>query len=489
MSSVYLLLLTLLILGMLLGALRSSLRRRARIQTLIFGLTLSHELLLVLLPIWHSVLTDFELESQMWGHIGPSDLIPVMVGEALFVGLFLLGFFLGSPRSRNRPVTTLEALNKEEMIVLTVLTVIGLWVAVETLGGTVASVLESTEHAEIKPYESVAVLARVWVIAAFQIPSIFAASILAAAPKVSKWRRIVGVAVLGSVGLLGIATGARGRITWVLISMTATSLLYRVRKPLLIAGACLVALTPFFIVLGDMAYRFEINLRLRGEPISETVPYVLDRIVETPFGASPFILWEQLMFRAMGPRNSVVLYRLFDAGHGAGGRPIMSSAVMVVPRVLWGTKSPAGSADSSPYGGAMYRVMAIGHGSPYYVMGPFLASAHAYWEGGWVWLLAAGFLTGLVWRFIVRYSERQLLGFSVLYVMIFASSFLLDGFYTALAPLYGLIRAFWMLLCPVLLLRVILFAIVSRRGTPVTQRVTGQVTATDRLTRGLGFGR
>jgi len=149
----------------------------------------------------------------------------------------------------------------------------------------------------------------------------------------------------------------------------------------------------------------------------------------------------------MGPRNSAVLYQGWDDGRGAGWGASLSALVYPLPRALWAAKPPAGSIDSTPYGAAMFKVMSIGHGAPYYVMGPYLASAHAYWEGGIAGLLASGFATGGLWALFIALSRKVTLPLATTFLMTFASSLLIDGLYTAFVPLFSIIRSgYWIIL-------------------------------------------
>jgi hypothetical protein len=89
-------------------------------------------------------------------------------------------------------------------------------------------------------------------------------------------------------------------------------------------------------------------------------------------------------------------------------------------------------------------------------MGPVLASAHAYWEGGWVWLVIAGALTGVFWRGAMLWSDRNDAQIALVFGLTFGSAFLIDGFMTMMYPVYTLIDIVWSSILPLALLRVAL---------------------------------
>jgi hypothetical protein len=75
-------------------------------------------------------------------------------------------------------------------------------------------------------------------------------------------------------------------------------------------------------------------------------------------------------------------------------------------------------------------------------MGPILASAHAYWEGGYLWLIICGFLTGIIWIFFLTIFKSFPRKFVLLITLTLASSLLIDGIPTIDVPFYAyLIRA------------------------------------------------
>jgi hypothetical protein len=120
--------------------------------------------------------------------------------------------------------------------------------------------------------------------------------------------------------------------------------------------------------------------------------------------------------------------------------------------MLWPLKRPAGSCDATDNGGAMYKVMSFGYASPYWVMGPYLASAHAYYEGGWILVILFGPILGFLWSILCRFAEKKPTGIAIVYIMIFLSAFTLDGFFTGIAPLHVFFKTFWLAFVPLILL-------------------------------------
>jgi hypothetical protein len=442
------------ILALLIYGVKVVVNRRDKLGALVLGLTLVHECVLVLSPVWYSVMTDFRLENQMLNNVTSSGLAITMLGETLYVALFLAGLLYGANGpSASRRVGDCRRTDPREVATLAVIVLLGLWISVDLLTRPVLTLTEVGGHAELRSYSTLHEMVEAWCIGSFYQPAIFAACLLLLVRRVRLPWRAAAVALLLSVVVYGLVTGLRGRITWVLFAGFALAALFGKRKALVVMAASFVALAPLLAPLGDGAYRFSLNASLSRLPQTQVVPILLDHLSSRASASSLLQSLDSLMDRAMGPRNSVTLFQLYDEGAGASYRPILSALVFPIPRSLWNGKPPAGSSDETPYGAAMYRVMTRGHGSPYYNMGPFLASAHAYWEGGWPWLVLAALASGLIWRIILRWCYAQSLAFGALIAMAFASSLLIDGFYTAFVPTYSLLRAFWQSCLPLVCLR------------------------------------
>jgi hypothetical protein len=422
-------------------------------MAMVLALTVVHEVILIIFPTWYSIIVNFRMERQMINSSAPSDLAEVMTGEALFVGLFIVSLFAGRKRktqASQQPVL----IRRTEMITFAVIVTLGMWASIYTLTTPITTLAKSATHAEVRTeYSSVFEMLSFWCLNNFYLTAICAAPFLLLVRRVWPPLRLIGAAMLASVVVFGAMSGVRGRMTWALLAWLAVSGLLRHRKAMVMACLFMVALVPLFVVLSDATFRFALHSKFGGQSQRQALPLLEEQVSSSLPKLTLLSIVDPLMERAMGPRDSIALFQFFDGGEGASYRPILSAIYLPIPRVLWTSKPPAGSADSTPYGGAMYRVMRYSYGAAQYVMGPFLASAHAYWEGGWPWLVLTGIGTGVIWRVILWWCSRQSLAFGALVAVLFAGAFLLDGFYTMLAPTFELIRALWLSVLPAICLR------------------------------------
>ena len=96
-------------------------------------------------------------------------------------------------------------------------------------------------------------------------------------------------------------------------------------------------------------------------------------------------------------------------------------------------------------------------------MGPVLASAHAYWEGGFFWVVIAGAFTGLFWRAVVLWSDGYGQEIALVFGLTFGSALLIDGLITMMYPVYTLIDIVWVSILPLAMIRVA-FSVASTVG-------------------------
>jgi hypothetical protein len=411
-------------------------------------LTVLHEAVLVVYPIFHSSFTDFELDSVVYA--GPSDLLLVMAGEALFVSLFCITLLVGLRISATaQDVYHLPEFSTQLLYILVVSELV---VSAYNFASPVPDYQIAMHHAEYSPTSIMEMLAA-WIRGAVERPGIVASSVVVTGVSYSRTLRLAAVAALSLLVLSGLSEGVRGRSTWVVCMLLVMSVIRRSWKPAVVSACILAIVAPFSVFLAgpyrSILYQMHENTgRLEA----------LDDLYQTAGGndgeSSDETVAHNLARRAQGPRNSVVLMRLHDSGSGGSYKPILSALYTPIPRILWPDKPPAGSTTNTNYGSAIFLVRRLGYNAPLYNMGPILASGHAYWEGGWFWLVGCAILTGGIWYNILSWCRRKFpddLGTTL--AITFCAALPIDGLYTMLNPLYAMIALFWTAILPVLLIR------------------------------------
>jgi hypothetical protein len=447
----------LVVLGILL---RAAYRAGSALRTVILGATFFHESALVVFPIWYSVFTGFNLEREI--NTSPDSLLEIMVGEAIFVALFGLSMSFGTrTRTVKRWRTDLSwEGNHKERVLIVLLSSIGVLINLLGFLKPVESYEEFTHHADVVISSSWSVIVWDWTQGAFYFPSLIAAALLVVGPKVPRVLRLVGATSLALLALQGLSSGVRGRLTWVVSLLVIIGYLMNRRKPIYVGVGILLLVLPLFTFLGG-DFRVIYYSQLEGDSRVQALNRIV-KSVETGESKDPESegLVANLAERAQGPRNSIILHELYDTGQSAGFRPLISALYLPIPRVLWPDKRPAGSIDMTNFGSAVYLVRRIGYGAPIYNMGPVLSSAHAYWEWGWLGVLLSGFITGLFWNGLLTLCDGSARPLNLIVVLTFSAALLIDGFLTALNPLYAIVRSFWLGVVPTLLLYVTILLIV-----------------------------
>jgi hypothetical protein len=260
--------------------------------------------------------------------------------------------------------------------------------------------------------------------------------------------------------------GFRGGVVWV-VSMIAIGGFYQNRKRVLVFAVIMTLLViPLFPWLHS-TMRYASLGAPAGTSRVDMIPFLFAGITDfstitaAADGGSFVDSWA---IRAEGPRNSTTLYALYDQGDGAAFRPILGSIVLPVPRMWWPEKPVAGSTDSTNLGSAMYQVQQTKPNGVFYDMGPFLASAHAYWEGGWLWLVSAALLSGWMWRWLLAWSEGAGRRSVDVIVLTFTAALPIDGFFGGINPVFAYVRIVWLTLLPLGIILIILRSLVKSRS-------------------------
>ncbi len=419
-----------------------------RVAAALLWMTLAHEVVLVVFPIWHSVFTNFAIDSAV--SAGPSQLLLVMVGEVLFVSLFCATLLFGLKCTATiKGVYRISPLSSRMLLGLSAsILAIGLYV----VASPVSDLEQTMHHADYAPTSILGMLV-LWLRGFVERPGIVAASVVVTGPNYSRIARFAAGMALILLAVNGLSEGIRGRAIWVVCMLLLMSLIRRSWKPAIVSTVILAIVMPLSVFLSG-AYRaimFSMNSgTTRMEAMIDLAQMADGDVAQSDHQS----FLDNLSQRAQGPRNSVVLMRMHDNGEGGSYKPLLSALYTPIPRIFWPEKSPAGSTDSTNYGAAIFLVRRVGYGAPIYNMGPILASSHAYWEGGWLWVIGCAVLTGAVWFYILAQCRLRLLDdFDTALAVTFLLALPIDGLLTMLTPLYAMIGLFWSAILPMMLIR------------------------------------
>ncbi len=426
MTTALLLTVCVLIVGIWLYLFSFSMMHGSKISAILIGATLFHETLLIIIPTVYAALNDYSFEEAMFATVTSLDVLTVMLGELLFTLAFVVGFeFMPEIRgSRNSLAFVNNGKLYAETFTIKLLVIAGNIIYVSQLFPDFVG--ESQLITSLTT--------------SFWYTSIAVSVLILVDGKSANLKRGWNVAAaVNVIALIGVTftTGARGRVLSVLSLFICAAFLFNRRKLLLLVAPLLLVLAPVFSVLGTAETRFNIidglspwaAVRSVYEIATSNSMYTTDTSV---------VAIESYIGRAQGVRNSVTLYQDHAAG-GGGFAVYLGALTSFIPSYLWNDKPVLGSDGNGLEGYAMYKVVRLGYDRQG-EMGPLLASAHAYWEGGWIWVALAGIATGMLWRFVF-------LGFEVfpniIYSVIalsFGAAFLVDGFTTMLNPIYSFIN-------------------------------------------------
>ena len=428
-------------------------KRKKTVHSLLCGFTCFYEAAFVTFPIVYSVFTEFELESEI--SVEPEGLALVLIGHLIFVLMFFLGFFSVKTRKSFANIEKREAniLSLHGRIFTTTLVIIGVITIITNLLSPLGSLESIKEHAEIIRHTNVLSMMQYWFTGALEFPSLVAMCYVLSDKNYGSWIR--KLAFVGTVSWLiyGVIIGLRGTLSRTLQLLFAFGIIKKnIKLVVIVFLISLVGLSLFKFLQSEM--RAQIYTTLADVSIIDKVSFVGGRLFdstflkgdETPLGrTSPGFnseLIRSLAKRAQDVRNSVSLYKVYDRGEGAGLKPLTSALYFPIPRIVWPDKRPPGSASDNMYGTAMHIVQ-YEKGKDFFEMGPFLASAHAYWELGWIGIILIGLITGVFWRIVLDWCSARgsLLGMIV--AITFAASLMTNGVVTMLHPLYSYLPAFW----------------------------------------------
>ena len=461
LSSISLLLLALLF--------KSAHKSGRRLRATVLGLTLLHEAILVTYPAWYSGLTGFSLEADVG--VTPDQLVRVYAGEALFVTLFAFGLWMQRrPRSRGKGFETKES-NFERALMLFLL-IGGATTYVAKLFGPNFGYRDIERHWEILVRVRFWDIVQDWTATLFQWPGLIVAALAINISNLHWAWRAAGWTTLFAQLIYAMLYGLRGGIVYVICLICACGYYAHRKRAIVVCLLLSALLVPLFPWLHS-TMRYASYGAPTGSSRIELVPQMLHMALDAvmnggdmPEQSSGFAeAWAQ---RAEGPRNSVTMYELYDAGDAALYKPILGAIVLPIPRAWWFTKPVAGSTDDTNLGAAIYRVQH--KKTAFYDMGPVLASAHAYWEGGWLWLVIAACVSGYMWNLLLVWAERSRSRYLDIIVLTMVTALPVDGFFSALNPLFAYVRVCWITIIPLWIVGRVAHRVFQGRGTTQVQR-------------------
>lgn len=399
------------------------------------GITVLHYIVLVAYPGVYSVLNNFADELEL--DRTPDELMKVYMGDSIFIGFFIIGYmFIKITRQWQSERSDIWSAKNRRF--LQVLLVAGIVVYIEQLCEPAFTLRDVRNFADITEYRDMLSRLIAYLSTVVRWPALFAGSMALLC-----WRKIPGAAALALVVLAAqvgyaMVNGLRGGLVWVFCTLVMSATLLGRWRALTVCIFLGVISVPIFSVLhGEVRWQNESGGggKTNVELLSGTISAIADAFGSPRRLGQPgfFESWSD---RAQGARNSIALYREFDAGNGAGSRPILASLATPIPRSFWARKPVGGSVDDTNLGAAIYLVQRLKYTSGPEDMGPILASAHAYWEGGWTWLCLAGVITGAFVGQVIKWSSRSPYVGNTIIGFCFSACLPIDGFLTVIAPVY-----------------------------------------------------
>lgn len=411
--------------------------------------TLLHEFFLVTFPVLYSLNNNFEHESLLDVSVTRDDLINVMFGETLYILTFSIVFIIGLKIKKSWIYKERHKLNtfifdnlteKRLFIFLISIGAFTFFLQLATMGLSISNPI----LAQLDAWSSGIFFSYTPIVASAII--VTKKNIFKYAPKLSKLATIC----LISLVIIGILTAARGRIMWVASLIIIMGYINSQKKIIYYSIFALIIFLPFFSFLGNFKSLAATSL-ISGGKSSDLVKIIYEeRNTIADLAQNNGSFFYSFSERAQGPRNSVILYNAFDQGKGPNLSIYLGSFLFPIPRFFWPTKPIPGSVDEDETHSAVFKVMDIGHDSPY--MGPILASAHAYWEGGYWTVFVYGIFTGILWIGVFLFCSKLPYNLSMIIVLSFTAALLIDGFLTIFSPLYAYILIFWKWVLPTLIM-------------------------------------
>lgn len=423
-------------------------------SVMLISITVVHELVLVAYPSLFAVFSNFEFEKLLRYGVDREQYIKVLLIENIFIICFLSIFIFSLLIRQKRN----KVFNIKDYRFFLLLVIIGILIYSFNI------VHRPSLDEIIKSYQSQGILDNGNVFMSlltntFQFPSLIAASFLSIKGKnerYPKYFKLLGILLLILVIVTGLITGVRGKIVWVIDFGIIVAILKRRFKPLVYIIILLALFLPLNTVMVQQIRPITSELANEGSLTPRAIYNILGIIIHGIDNKSDLEkkngILETLAERAQGPRNSFALIKNYDLGEGPGLKILMGALVFPIPRSIYPNKPVTGSPDNNFQDAGIFKVMAENYNMSYITMGPLLASAHSYWVGGYLGVMAIAILTALFWLVVIKIASNFSMELGALILLICCCALLIDGLLTMFYPLYSLINISWKALLPILIL-------------------------------------
>jgi hypothetical protein len=444
------LLFSLLPLTIFMGLFAAVRRREDRLLQGALLLTLVHETMLFTFPLFYSVITGYYIEENIGNPFIVGALLRVSIGESIYFAVFGIVLYLCLFRrqiaKRALEIRTEELFTKKSppasqkskiemaMCYTLIFTAsIQLIYSVTTISAEAERSLLLDQIRSLVGFAGLAAAANLFVTKPKERQSILA------------WA--ISFIFLAVMAYEGFSVAVRGRAVWVISVIVVTAYVKSNKKFYKYTLALSVPLVALFTFFGLSETRQHVSEEMslntsRTEIFSNLVIMgTKDTEINSKFFED---LVSGAAVRAQGPRNSTALYDEYDKGRSPGLTTWIGALAYPLPRSIWYEKPPAGAGNTNnEYDMAMFKVMEVTYGQRGYgLSGPFLASAHAYWEGGWYGIIGEAILTGLLWAFLFT-RGIEFNWFRTIIILTACGSLVIDGFLTLMIPVFALIVGLW----------------------------------------------
>lgn len=410
----------------------------------------------VLLPTLLSVYYSFSIERQL--NISNESILQVIILNAIYHLFFFITFLfvVYKPKS-HRDVEYNQYEKLKFNFVFFIFILIGIYILAttsnyENIAREISGTVEMTSF-------------NIYLKTMFEYISWGCAIIFLFTYKKNLWLKILVLMFCLSIVLRQLAIGLRGGIFITIMFVIFVSLIVNRKINFKLITLLLIIVIPVFGFLGGEFRDSLYNSGLNKENNIERLKVISNEFIANTFTRNKTNTNNrsekekfsyQLYSRLQATRNSVSLIKLHDNGKSAGLKPTINSINALVPGRFLKDKQYPGSINDSYNGTAMYIVRAQTYGTS--DMGPYLASAHEYWEGGFFYLLFSSIILGLLWGRLSNWSKKR--NFDTYSLIILVS--ILDahhGEMTVLSPLSSIIRLFWYQILPFIILTFIIINI------------------------------